>query len=493
MSHEPSQYAEDWRKRLTFGTYRKSGEALATQLQQAVAAGFTRFDTAQMYRNERTVGAVLRSAFGPDCSDMEHKLHITTKVSRHEYPHVAAARLRRSADALGFSGKHLNRVLLHRPMPCDQYRLLEDLLPRNGAPRSDNDDANAQNTIVDEIGVSNYTKADLLTLMAVARVKPCVNQVEFHPFVPGARQLLSFCNEHGIPLQAHTVLAQAKFMAYPPLVAMARRKQATPAQILLRFALDNGVDAVVSSSCPDHLAELVAAASNLNWRLDPLELAEMFTWSIAATGAPHRFYNRYGRVPPVAHVSTSTDIEQYVAQVADALLADLRLTDKAGNIVETSMDAFSNTLQSIPTGFSANAITQDPISLQIATRMFPESRDPLTCYRQALKTLRAASLMKEKSVKESGRGQTCSLRSRQNHPQRVEGTLADKDFLNQTAIEVLEPVAMPVTVSSRNELEPILQFIESSETGHLFSPGAQFIRGTLFADGRMEYVYIGCR
>jgi diketogulonate reductase-like aldo/keto reductase len=86
-------------------------------------------------------------------------------------------------------------------MPCDQHRLLEDLVPREDVGPSD--DRNVT-TVVKEIGVSNYTKADLLTLLAVARVKPCVNQVEFHPFVPGARELLHFCNEHGIPMQAYT-------------------------------------------------------------------------------------------------------------------------------------------------------------------------------------------------------------------------------------------------------------------------------------------------
>jgi diketogulonate reductase-like aldo/keto reductase len=85
MSLAPSRCDEDWRKRLTFGTYRKSGEALATQLRQAVAVGFTRFDTAQMYRNERAVAAVLQDAHLLDGAQ-EHMLHITTKVSRHEYP-----------------------------------------------------------------------------------------------------------------------------------------------------------------------------------------------------------------------------------------------------------------------------------------------------------------------------------------------------------------------------------------------------------------------
>jgi hypothetical protein len=115
------------------------------------------------------------------------------------------------------------------------------------------------------------------------------------------------------------------------------------------------------------------------------------------------------------------------------------------------------------------------------------------CYSQAVKKLRAASLAKEQSINKSGRGQTCTLRSRQNHPHCVEDMHAGQNSLDQTAVEVLEPFAMLVTLSSRNELEPILQFIESPEDGPHSSAGAQFIRGTLFADGRMECVHMNCR
>jgi diketogulonate reductase-like aldo/keto reductase len=368
MSGDSRRPVQDWRQRLTFGTYRKTGDALKAQLQFAAAAGFTRFDTAQLYRNEAAVGAFLSGACPPRVS--RTMLHVTTKVARPEYPHVAAAKLRKSVDALSPADRLTTRVLLHRPMPCDQYRALEDAVLR-GTVAEDGEHEYDNSPVIDEIGVSNYSTADLRTLLSVARVKPCVNQVEFHPFVPGARELLTFCVEHGIALQAHTVLAQAKFMSYPPLIAMAKRKGVSPAQVLLRFALDNGVDAVVNSSREDHLGELVSAASTEEWRLDALDLAEMFTWSVASVGAPHRFYSSFQRVPPVVKLSTAADVDVLVARVSDALRTDLAIVDKAEGLGSSLMENLSDTVLSLPVSFPSRTIKHDPISMQIATRCFP--------------------------------------------------------------------------------------------------------------------------
>jgi hypothetical protein len=298
---------------------------------------------------------------------------------------------------------------------------------------------------------------------------------------------MSFCEENGIALQAHTVLAQARFMSYPPLVAMARRKQATPAQVLLRFALDNGVDAVVSSTRQDHLAELVEAAAGSNWHLDSVDLAEMFMWSTGTAGATHRFYNRLGRVPPVVAVSSSTDVDQYVAQVADMLSADLRIVDEAKGSATVALASLSDMVLSLPTAVSARAIRQDPISLQIAMRMFSESRDPLRCYIQCVKKLQDASSAKERMSKADGAGRSCLLRGGTSHPQSSDGVNEGRIPADDgMSINVLEPAAMPVTVAPRDELAPFLQFIESKESVPLSSHGVNFVRGTLFADGRME-------
>lgn len=451
----------EWSNRLTFGTYKQKGKQLESQLHVAVNLGFTRFDTAHLYCNEATVGSVVRSLLPLS------KSHITTKVNKNDYAHRTLNKLQGSLDKL----QKLDRVLLHRPLPVIQYKTLEEHTGINVV----------KSTIsIEELGVSNFTAHDIDILLSVARVKPCVNQIEFHPFVPGLRKRVTYFQSVGVPLQAHTVLARAKFMAFPPLVALARRKSATPAQVLLRFALDNDVDAVIHSSSPEHMSELIEGAS-APWRLSPSELAEMFFWSDASSGSPHVFFKSFSPVPPVPGVTPPTTVDEYVTKVARTLLADLDLVDQHNKTADdTFLLNLTDIVFTLPSQSSA-AIKGDKVSHLIVNKMFPDHKSPLSMYLRCLKRLRAGSVRKEGLLKVMKDGKSCLMQRKQ--PSKL---ILPSDHCYTVSSQIINPEAMPVNVAPKHELVPFFQFLKSDEIPPEDSAGLTFVRGTWFADGRMD-------
>ena len=104
------------------------------------------------------------------------------------------------------------------------------------------------------IGVSNYTIAHLRELMAHSDVVPAVNQVEFSPFL-FQRELLDFCRAHGIQLEAYCPLTRGEKLNDPVVRAIAARCRKTPAQVLLRWALQHQVVVIPKSSQPARIDE----------------------------------------------------------------------------------------------------------------------------------------------------------------------------------------------------------------------------------------------
>ena len=121
------------------------------------------------------------------------------------------------------------------------------------------------------IGVSNYTIAHLEELMAGSEVAPSVNQVEFSPFLY-QRALLDFCRAHGIQLEAYCPLTRGEKLADPVAGAVARRHGRTPAQVLLRWALQHEVAVIPKSGQPARIAE---NANLFDFTLDERDMAAL--------------------------------------------------------------------------------------------------------------------------------------------------------------------------------------------------------------------------
>ncbi len=107
------------------------------------------------------------------------------------------------------------------------------------------------------IGLSDITLEKLREIVAVARIKPDVVQVESHPYLP-EWELLDFCREHGIVLLAFAPLGHAmepKLVDDPVITAIAERVHMSPAQVLLSWAAQRGTAFLTTSTKPQRIRE----------------------------------------------------------------------------------------------------------------------------------------------------------------------------------------------------------------------------------------------
>ena len=229
------------------GVFQSPPDQTATAVESALAEGYRLIDTAAAYLNERQVGEGIRRA-GLSRDDV----FIETKVWISDYGYEAALHaFDKSAGKLGVD--RLDLLLLHQPLPSrfdltlDAYRALEKLLA-DGKVRA--------------IGVSNFMPEHLQRLLADASVVPAVNQIEVHPYFQQT-VLQRLHAEHGILTQAWSPIGgitayggkEKRTFDDPTLREIAGRHGKSPAQVMLRWHLQEGRSAIPKSTKPARIAE----------------------------------------------------------------------------------------------------------------------------------------------------------------------------------------------------------------------------------------------
>jgi diketogulonate reductase-like aldo/keto reductase len=229
------------------GVFQSSPEDTVTAVESSIAQGYRLIDTAASYFNERQVGeGIRRSGISRD------DIFIETKVWISDYGYDATLHaFDKSAGKLGVD--RLDLLLLHQPLPSrfdltlEAYRAIEKLLA-DGRVRA--------------IGVSNFMPDHLARLLAAVTVVPAVNQVEVHPyFQQTALQRLHA--EHGILTQAWSPIGgitsyrggEKRTFDDLTLGKIARQHGKSPAQVMLRWHLQQGRSAIPKSTKPARIAE----------------------------------------------------------------------------------------------------------------------------------------------------------------------------------------------------------------------------------------------
>jgi 2,5-diketo-D-gluconate reductase A len=241
---------------LGFGVFLVPPEETKQAVTEALKTGYRLIDTAQGYRNEEGVGAAIAESDVP-----REELFITTKLtnSEHGYDTTLTA-FDGSMEKLGIDV--LDLFLIHWPLPMfDQYvetwRAFEKLLS-DGRVRS--------------IGVSNFEIEHLQRLMAETDVTPAVNQIELHPQFP-QDDLREFHQEHGIITESWGPLGQGKgLLEDANIVEVARRKDRTPAQVVLRWHVQLGCVVIPKSVRPERMRENFDI---FDFELDDVDMAEI--------------------------------------------------------------------------------------------------------------------------------------------------------------------------------------------------------------------------
>jgi diketogulonate reductase-like aldo/keto reductase len=247
-----------------FGTLFKDLGVTTQAITHALETGFRHFDCAERYRNEESVGVALQAFMGAGKARRED-LFITTKLWNTNHrpervlPAFEASRRRLQVD-------YIDCYLIHTPFA---FQAGDDQDPRDafGHVLYDSgvtliDTWRALERLVDEgrcrsIGLSDITLQALKEIVAVARIKPAVVQVESHPYLP-EWELLEFCKEHGIIVLAFAPLGhgmQPNVLEDEVIRGIARHLQRTPAQVALAWAVQRGTAFLTTSATPGHIQE----------------------------------------------------------------------------------------------------------------------------------------------------------------------------------------------------------------------------------------------
>jgi diketogulonate reductase-like aldo/keto reductase len=207
-------------------------------IDNALRNGCRHIDTASIYHNEETVGNAIRSSLIP-----REQIFVTTKLwnSDHGYDQAIRA-FNKSLDRLGFD--YIDLYLIQWPVTGkrkETWKALETLY-KEGKCKA--------------IGVSNYMYHHLEELLGFAEVIPAVNQIELHPYIYNSRiETIDLCRASGILPIAYSPLTKGLKLQEPLLIKIAAKYEKTPAQLLIRWALQQGFCAIPKSKTISRVIE----------------------------------------------------------------------------------------------------------------------------------------------------------------------------------------------------------------------------------------------
>lgn len=244
------------------GTYRVRGDStIHTVIEAAFAGGYRAIDTAQEYGNEASIGKALKILL-PKFNLERKDIFITSKLSpsKNGNPDQVKPLVAQTLKDLGTT--YLDLFLIHWPgtfgldssspeQRTNRHKLWNALIelydPINGPLKS--------------IGVSNYTAKHLVDLIKNCKVVPAVNQVEFHPHFLQPQDLIDVCSQNKIALQAYASLGSVSsnpLIQEPSLQLIAKQHSVSPAQVLLRWALQENFLIIPKSVTPERIAQNIA-------------------------------------------------------------------------------------------------------------------------------------------------------------------------------------------------------------------------------------------
>ncbi len=247
-----------------FGTLIPDLAATTRSTTTALEVGFRHLDCAERYGNEQAVGDALRDVIDAGTIARDD-IFVTTKLwNTNHRPERVRPAFEASCERLHID--FLDCYLIHTPYA---FAPGDDQDPRDKHGNVIYDDGvtlhqtwQALERLVDDgacgaIGVSDISLDQLRELVAVARIKPAVVQVESHPYLP-EWELLEFCRENGIVLLAFAPLGhsmQPNLLEDPVITAIAQRMQVSPAQVALAWAVQRGTAFLTTSTKPQRIQE----------------------------------------------------------------------------------------------------------------------------------------------------------------------------------------------------------------------------------------------
>ena len=253
------------------GTWELRGRTCAGVVEQAMRLGYRHVDTAQMYENEHEVGEGLRSS-GVRRDDV----FITTKVwTSHFAPDDLERAVKQSLAKLRLPSVDL--VLLHWPNP--DVPLAETLGALSHVKRLG---------LTRHIGISNFTVALIEQAVALCPEPLVCDQVEYHPYLDQTK-VRAVCDRNGLALVAYSPIAKGRIKDDVTLAQIGRAHGKTPAQVCLRWLVQQNVVAIPRTSSMERLSE--------NFAIFDFELSAEEMSRISALAHPKGRLTDFGFAP----------------------------------------------------------------------------------------------------------------------------------------------------------------------------------------------------
>ena len=240
------------------GTFRLQEDVVIASVKTALEVGYRAIDTAQIYGNEAEIGQAIKES-----GVARNDLFITTKIwTENLSKEKLIPSLKESLEKLRTA--HVDLTLIHWPSPGDAVPVEEFMQALLEAK---------QQGLTREIGISNFT-IDLMTraINAVGAENIATNQIELSPYLQN-RKVTEWARAHGIHITSYMTLAYGKALKDDVIIRIAEKHNATPAQVILAWALAMGYAVIPSSTKSENLA------SNLNATALKLDAEDMASFA----------------------------------------------------------------------------------------------------------------------------------------------------------------------------------------------------------------------
>lgn len=226
------------------GTFRLKDDVVIASVKTALELGYRAVDTAQIYDNEAAVGQAIAESNVP-----REEIFITTKIwTENLSKERLIPSLKESLKKL--RSKYVDLTLVHWPSPNDAVSVEEFMHALLEAKKQG---------LTREIGISNFTIPLMeQAISAVGAENIATNQIELSPYLQN-RKVVDWASEHGIHITSYMTLAYGKALKDETIVRIATKHNATPAQVILAWAMGEGYSVIPSSTKRENLASNLLA------------------------------------------------------------------------------------------------------------------------------------------------------------------------------------------------------------------------------------------
>lgn len=231
---------------LGLGTWFIDDDKVADAVKAAVEIGYRHIDTAQAYGNERGVGEGIRN-----CGVAREELFVVSKVAAEYKTYEEAAKsIDETLEKMGLD--YLDMMIIHSPQPWVEVNQSENrYVEGNRVAWRALEDAYKAGKLR-AIGVSNFQKEDLESLLETAEIKPMVDQILLHISNTPA-DLVDYCQKQDIVVEAYSPIAHGEILHQPKIRKMAEKYGVSVPQLCISYTLQLGAISLPKTANPDHM------------------------------------------------------------------------------------------------------------------------------------------------------------------------------------------------------------------------------------------------